>query len=77
MTVRLAVLLPLLLIAACDAGTDGAATGGLTAGEAEQLEKAADRLDARAPSPADDRAEALEADVRARLDEERAALDKR
>ena len=77
MTIRLAALLPLLLIAACDAGADGTATGGLTAGEAEQLEKAAERLDARAPSPADDQAAALEADVRARLDEERAALDKR
>lgn len=77
MTNRLAALIPLLLIAACDAGSDGAATGGLTAGEVEQLEKAADRLDARAPSPAADQAAALEADVRARLEEERAELDKR
>ena len=77
MTIRLAALLPLMMIAACDAGSDGAATGGLTAGEAEQLEKAADRLDARAPSPAEDQAAALEADVRARLDEERATLESR
>ena len=77
MTIRLAALLPLMMIAACDAGADGTATGGLTAGEAEQLEKAADRLDGRVPSPAADRAAALEVDVRARLDEERAATDAR
>lgn len=77
MTTRLAILLSLLPLAACDAGADGTATGGLTAGEVEQLEKAADRLDARAPSPAGDQATVIETEVGTRLDEERAALDRR
>ena len=73
MIARFPLLLPMLLVTACDAGSDNTQTGGLTAGEAERLEKAAERIDARGPSPAAADAAALEADVRAKLDAERQA----
>ncbi len=67
-----------LLTAGCGAGDDSdAATGGLTQGELQQLEKAAERIDARPPSPGADKAEALEADIRTRLADERAEIERR
>jgi hypothetical protein len=47
---RSAVLLPLLLLAACDSGGPGAA-GGVSAGEAEALEDAAEMLDEQRSLP--------------------------
>ena len=77
---RKAYVLPALALftAACSAGDDSdAGGGGLTQGELQQLEKAAERIDARPESPGADGAEALEADVRARLADERAAIERR
>lgn len=75
--------LPFLLLAmltcvtGCDSSDSAAPAGGLTAGEIEQLENAANRLDNRAASPAADDAAALESDIRAKLDAERQARDRR
>lgn len=73
----LTVLAITLMLTACSDGEDDTAVGGLTAGESEQLERAAVRIDAREPSPAEGRAEALEAEIRSRLDEERRAVERR
>ncbi len=62
-----------LFLTACDAGGGDVPSGGLTAGEAAQLERAAERIDARAPSPFEEDAAALEADVRDRLAAEQPA----
>ncbi len=77
---RIAYWLPALALftAACGDGDDGGAgAGGLTQGESQQLEKAAERIDARPASPGADGAEAIEADVRARLANDRAAIERR
>ncbi|MEQ1725477.1 MAG: hypothetical protein ABL882_06085 [Sphingopyxis sp.] len=57
----------LLIVSACGRADSDPASGGLTVGEAESLDRAATRLDERAPSPGGADAEALESDVRARL----------
>ncbi|MEK6542523.1 MAG: hypothetical protein AABZ45_10445 [Pseudomonadota bacterium] len=59
-----------LLLCACSRADSDAASGGLTVGEAETLERAAERLDERTPSPAAAESQALENDVRTRLDTE-------
>lgn len=60
-------------LAACSAQSpDDAQVGGLTSGELEQLESAADRVDARAPSPAAADAAGIEAQSRAELEAQRA-----
>jgi hypothetical protein len=57
-----------LLTSAC--GTDGPGSGGMTAGENDKIEEAAERLDARAPSPAQPMAAQLEAEVAERIESE-------
>ena len=59
-----------LMLCACGRADSDPASGGLTVGEAETLERAAERLDERTPSPAAAESQALENDVRARLDAE-------
>ncbi len=64
-------VLPLLLLTAalgaCSPAPDDAAGGGLNQAEAEQLDRAAARIDARPPSPGADAAARHEAEVEARL----------
>lgn len=60
----------LLLVTACGRADGDAAAGGLTVGESETLERAAERLEARPESPGATESRALEDDVRARLDAE-------
>ncbi|MEQ1508995.1 MAG: hypothetical protein ABL909_01170 [Sphingopyxis sp.] len=67
------ILIGILLapgLGACSRADSDPAAGGLTVGEAEVLERAADRLDSRASSPAAVESQALEQDIRARLDAE-------
>jgi len=65
--------LPMLLaLSACGREADDDASGGLTVGESDALERAADRIDARTPSPAREESRKLEADVRSRLEQEQA-----
>jgi hypothetical protein len=52
-----------MMLTACGSPDDSPGAGGMTEGENERLEEAADRLDARAPSPGQDPAAALEAEV--------------
>ncbi len=73
----LGLLLGLALASCSDGSGDGAAAGGLTEGEMQQLERAAERIDAQAPSPAKAESEALEADVRAKLSEELRIVESR
>lgn len=61
----------LLILAGCDRNADEAA-GGLSVGENQALDDAAERLEQRSPSPSAQSSEALEQDVRARVAEERA-----
>jgi hypothetical protein len=51
------------MVSACGSVDDSPGPGGMTAGENERLEQAAERLDARAPSPAQQSAATLEAEV--------------
>jgi hypothetical protein len=63
-------------LAACSNGDGGDVGGnGLTEGEAQQLERAAERIDNRPDSVAKAQSEALESDIRARLDTERRAVE--
>jgi hypothetical protein len=58
--------LPLIaatMLAACGSADDTPGAGGMTEGENERLEQAAERLDSRAPSPAQNSAAALEAEI--------------
>lgn len=64
---QLTLLIAVGTLAACGRAPDDADAGGLTVGEAQALERAADRLDSRAPSPGAEDAKALERDVRERL----------
>ena len=66
-TGRLALLPALLLTSACGSDADAPGAGGMTLGENERLEAAAERLDARAQSPAQPAAAALEAEVAGKL----------
>ena len=66
----LAALVITQMLGACGRADSDPASGGMTVGETEALERAADRLDARAQSPAAAESQALENDVRARLDDE-------
>lgn len=68
----LALLLASLPLAACGADSDAPGAGGMTVGENERLEAAAERLESRAPSPAQPDAAALEAEVTERLAAEQA-----
>lgn len=61
-------LVPMIALAACGRADSDPAAGGLTVGERESLEQAADRLDSRPAGPGEESAKALEADVRQRLD---------
>lgn len=66
------------VLMSCSAtNSDATATGGLTAGESERLEAAADRLDAQPPSPAQEQSQALEARSRAELEEQRRQIEAR
>ncbi len=65
---RLIPIIAALLLAACDRADSDPAAGGLTVGETETLEAAAERLDARAESPGKTDSHQLEGEVRARLD---------
>lgn len=67
----LAAFMALPLLTACSMADDDRAQGGLTVGENQRLERAAERIDQRAPSPAQASAAQLEADVRQRLADER------
>jgi hypothetical protein len=62
----------LLMLSACGDPATTPSTGGMTVGENERLEAAAERLDARAPSPAQPAAAQLEADVAAGIAREQA-----
>lgn len=72
----LSCALPLCL-AACGRADEDPASGGLTVGESERLEAAAERLDQREASPARDDSVAFERDVRNRLETENAAISER
>ncbi len=63
-----------LLLAACGRADEDAAAGGLTVGEVDRLEAAADRLDARPPSPMAARSAELEAEISERIEREKAAI---
>lgn len=65
-----AAIMALHLLTACSMAEDDHAQGGLTVGENERLERAAERIDERAPSPAEASATQLESDVRQRLADE-------
>jgi hypothetical protein len=67
----------LLGLTACGRADADPASGGLTVGESERLEAAAERLDQRDPSPARDDSVAFERDVRNRLETENAAISER
>lgn len=56
---------------------DAAAVGGLTAAESAQLEAAAERLDARPPSPRQAQSKALEAQSRTELEAQRREMEAR
>lgn len=62
-----------LALSACGRADSDPASGGLTVGESERLEAAAERLDQREPSPARSDSVALEAEIRSRLEAENAA----
>lgn len=63
---------PLLLsLVACGRADDDPAAGGLTVGEADRLEAAADRLDGRAQSPVAGDSQAFEAEVANRVEAEK------
>lgn len=64
-------------LTACGRADDDPASGGLTVGESDRLEAAAERLDQREPSPARDDSVALEREVRNRLETENAAISER
>lgn len=68
-----AIGLAALALAACGRTDSDPASGGLTVGESERLDAAAERLDQREPSPARNDSAALEDDVRDRLEAENAA----
>jgi hypothetical protein len=57
-------------IAGCGSADDAPGAGGMTEGENTRLEAAAERLDARAQSPAQDAAVALEGEVAAGISAE-------
>lgn len=67
----------MMLLSCSASGEDATPVGGLTAGEAAQLEKAAERLDARPHSPAREASEALETQSRAELEAQRREIDAR
>lgn len=75
-SVFVCTLLATLPLAACGREDSDPAAGGLTVGESEALDRAADRLDSRTPSPARDDAAALEGEVSARLNEKLAEPSK-
>lgn len=56
-----------VMLAACGRESDDPDSGGLTVGEAEALERAAERLDNRAESPGASDSRALEQEVRTRI----------
>lgn len=62
-----------LSLTACGRTDSDPASGGLTVGESERLEAAAERLDQREASPARDDSAAFEDEVRDRLEAENAA----
>ena len=62
-----------LTLTACGRADSDPASGGLTVGESDRLEAAAERLDQREPSPARDDSVALEAEIRSRLETENSA----
>lgn len=68
-----AIGLTALSLGACGRTDSDPASGGLTVGESERLDAAAERLDQREPSPARDDSAALEDEVRDRLEAENAA----
>lgn len=68
---RYALIATALLVASCDAATGDDAPQGLTEGERDRLESAAERLEARPAAPGADDAAALEAETRDRLAAER------
>lgn len=70
-----ALIATALLVAGCDAATSDDAPQGLTEGERDRLEAAAERLDSRPAGPGADGAATLEAETRERLANERAQQD--
>ncbi|QJQ31037.1 hypothetical protein GV829_01200 [Sphingomonas lacunae] len=66
-----------LALSACGRADEDPASGGLTVGESERLEEAAERLDQREPSPARDDSVAFEREIRHRLETENAAISER
>lgn len=70
---KILIIAALAALAACTSESpDDTQVGGLTSGELEQLETAADRIDSRAPSPAAADAAAIEAQSGAELEAQRA-----
>jgi hypothetical protein len=67
----LAAFMALHLLTACSMADDDHAQGGLTVGENQRLERAAERIDQRTASPAQAASAQFEADVRQRLADER------
>ncbi|MFM6854361.1 MAG: hypothetical protein ACKOUM_09815 [Sphingopyxis sp.] len=63
----------LCLLPSCGRADDDAASGGLTVGESERLDAAAQRLDSRAEPPGRAAAQALEQETAQRLAQENAA----
>lgn len=69
---RFALIASALTVAGCEAATSDEAPQGLTEGERDRLEAAAERLDSRPAGPGADDAAAIEAETRERLAQERA-----
>jgi hypothetical protein len=67
------LIISLILLAGCGDAANAPSAGGMTVGENERLEAAAERLDARAPSPAQPNAAQLEAEVAAGIEREQQA----
>jgi hypothetical protein len=67
----LIMLVALQLLTACSMADGDHAEGGLTVGENQRLERAAERIDQRTPSPAQAGSTQFEAEIRQHLAEER------
>jgi hypothetical protein len=69
--VILATLLLAVSLTACGRADNDPAAGGMTVGEAERLEAAAERLDARPPSPVSGDSQAFERETAEQVEAEK------
>lgn len=66
-----------LSLTACGRADDDPASGGLTVGESDRLDAAAQRLDSRDPAPGQADSAALEKEIGQRLEQENGAISAR